>query len=64
MMLCLLEGLANKMDLNDIADAWVRWMLKGYWTPRGRVFDIGGDDSRIPLARQSGARPEDRRCHE
>jgi len=42
MMLCLLEGLVDGKDWRGIADLFADWMLRGYWTPHGTVFDIGG----------------------
>lgn len=40
---CLAESLvANAYDLKDIAKKILDWFQEGYWTPHGKVFDIGG----------------------
>jgi ADP-ribosyl-[dinitrogen reductase] hydrolase len=38
---CLAESLCNGYDIYDIGDKFVQWYHKGYWTPDGKVFDIG-----------------------
>jgi ADP-ribosyl-[dinitrogen reductase] hydrolase len=38
---CLAESLCKGYDLNDIAKQFVGWYQKNYWTPHGKVFDIG-----------------------
>ncbi|MCH2044138.1 MAG: ADP-ribosylglycohydrolase family protein [Saprospiraceae bacterium] len=38
---CLAESLLNGYDLKDIAEKFIQWRSKAYWTARGRVFDIG-----------------------
>jgi ADP-ribosyl-[dinitrogen reductase] hydrolase len=38
---CLTESLCNGYDIYDIGDKSVQWYQKGYWTPDGKVFDIG-----------------------
>jgi ADP-ribosyl-[dinitrogen reductase] hydrolase len=38
---CLAESLCKGYDLNDIAKQFVGWYQKKYWTPHGKVFDIG-----------------------
>jgi ADP-ribosyl-[dinitrogen reductase] hydrolase len=38
---CLAESLCKGYDLNDIAKQFVGWYQKHYWTPHGKVFDIG-----------------------
>jgi ADP-ribosyl-[dinitrogen reductase] hydrolase len=38
---CLAESLCNGYDIYDIGDKCVQWYHKGYWTPYGKVFDIG-----------------------
>ena len=44
---CLAESLINKegFDYNDIANRFVLWYTKAYWTPHKRVFDIGNTTS-------------------
>lgn len=41
MMFCTAESLCNGYDLEDIALQFSRWKNERFWTPRGRVFDIG-----------------------
>ncbi len=43
---CLAESLTNGYDLKDIAGRFIRWKYEAYWTPRGRVFDIGMQTSK------------------
>ena len=38
---CLAEALTNNFDLNTIGQNFVKWCYNNYWTPRGKVFDIG-----------------------
>ncbi len=46
---CLAESLATPIhstkkaiyDINDIANNFVKWKYDKFWTPHGRVFDIG-----------------------
>lgn len=49
MAFCLAESLATPIhsnkkaiyDINDIATNFVKWKYENFWTPHGRVFDIG-----------------------
>ncbi len=38
---CLAEALTTNFDLNTTAQNFVKWLHNNYWTPRGKVFDIG-----------------------
>ncbi|OPH47866.1 hypothetical protein BC351_39295 [Paenibacillus ferrarius] len=38
---CLAESLCSGYDIYDIGNKCVQWYHKGYWTPHGKVFDIG-----------------------
>jgi ADP-ribosylglycohydrolase len=38
---CLAESLVNGYDLKEIAHKFVQWKNEAYWTPHGKVFDIG-----------------------
>ncbi len=38
---CLAEALTKDFDLNAIGQNFINWVHHQYWTPRGRVFDIG-----------------------
>lgn len=41
MLFCSAESLCRGYDLEDIALQFSRWKNERFWTPRGRVFDIG-----------------------
>lgn len=48
MAFCLAQSLATQnstkkaiYDIHDIATNFVRWKYENFWTPHGRVFDIG-----------------------
>ncbi|BAO05143.1 ADP-ribosylglycohydrolase (precursor) [Clostridium botulinum B str. Osaka05] len=41
MSFCLAESLCNSFDTVDIGNKFCKWLDEGYWTPYGRVFDIG-----------------------
>lgn len=41
MVFCTTESLCNGYDIEDIATHFSKWMNHRFWTPRGRVFDIG-----------------------
>lgn len=45
MTLCLAECLCEGFDLEAIAHSFYRWRYEDYWTPHGKVFDIGGTTS-------------------
>ena len=38
---CLAEALADDFTLKAVANNFVQWYCKSYWTPHGSVFDIG-----------------------
>lgn len=38
---CLAESLSVGYDLQDLANRFVNWYEHAYWTPHGKVFDIG-----------------------
>jgi len=38
---CLAEMLSDEYNLHKLANRFVNWRHHGYWTPHGRVFDIG-----------------------
>jgi ADP-ribosyl-[dinitrogen reductase] hydrolase len=41
-MSCLAEALTGgSLDLQLIGDSFIRWYSENYWTPHGKVFDIG-----------------------
>lgn len=42
MTFCLAEALLDEpFDLHKLANRFIAWVEKGYWTPHGEVFDIG-----------------------
>jgi ADP-ribosylglycohydrolase len=41
MVFCTAESLCRGYDLEDIALQFSKWKNERFWTPRGRVFDIG-----------------------
>jgi len=41
MVFCTIESLCNGYNLEDIATQFSIWRNRRFWTPRGRVFDIG-----------------------
>ena len=43
---CLAESLVGGYDLIDMASKFIAWKNENYWTPRGKVFDIGLTTSR------------------
>jgi len=56
--LCLAESLCNGYDLSDIGNNFVKWYNDGYWTPHGKVFDVGFTTARAISYFQSGCKPE------
>ncbi len=38
---CLAESLCYGLNLSDMANRFVKWLDEGYWTPYGKVFDVG-----------------------
>ena len=54
---CLAESLCNGLNLQDIAAKFIKWLYEGYWTPYGKVFDVG-NTTRIAIARlKEGVNP-------
>jgi ADP-ribosylglycohydrolase len=43
LVFCLMESVAAfpQIDLYDLADRFVQWLKKSYWTPHGITFDVG-----------------------
>ena len=54
---CLAESLCDGYNLDDIASKFVKWMDEGYWTPYGKVFDIGNTTSRAISNLKKGCEP-------
>ena len=55
---CLAEALTERFDLKVIGQNFVRWRQEGFWTARGKVFDIGGTTARAITRLASGVKPE------
>ena len=55
---CLAESLCIGFDTSDIAEKFIAWACKNYWTPHGKVFDIGNATSVAILNLQRGVEPE------
>lgn len=58
MTFCLAEALTQDFDLNTIAQNFVKWNFENFWTPRGKVFDIGIATSAAIDRLAKGERPE------
>lgn len=60
LLLCTVESLATcgAYDSADLAERFVRWKSQAYWTPHGRVFDIGSATSQAISRIASGTPPE------
>lgn len=58
LMFCLMEGLCNGYNLNEIAQNFVKWKYNSYWTPHGAVFDIGNATSQAIYEITKGTAPE------
>jgi len=56
--LCTAESLLNGFDLKDMGQRFVGWYREGYWTPWGKVFDIGGTTRNAIIRLSRGADPE------
>jgi ADP-ribosyl-[dinitrogen reductase] hydrolase len=54
---CLIESLCNGFDMSDIGHRFVRWLDENYWTPHGRVFDVGIATSQAISRLRSGVDP-------
>lgn len=54
---CLAEALCTGFSVESIAKLFCRWMKDNYWTPRGKVFDIGVATSQAILRLQQGVTP-------
>jgi ADP-ribosyl-[dinitrogen reductase] hydrolase len=59
LLLCTVDSLVNHdFDLHDMGQRFVRWYREGYWTPWGKVFDIGGTTRRAIDRLARGVDPE------
>ncbi len=55
---CLAEALTQDFDLNTIGQNFVKWYQDDFWTPRGRVFDIGIATRQAIARLAKGEQPE------
>lgn len=55
---CLAESLCRGFDLKDQAQRFVDWYEQSYWTPHGKVFDIGIATSYAIGLLKAGITPE------
>ncbi|MEO7216128.1 ADP-ribosylglycohydrolase family protein [Mucilaginibacter sp.] len=55
---CLADALADGYDLQKIADNFVKWRYKNFWTARGEVFDVGMATQQAIERIAKGARPD------
>lgn len=55
---CLAEALTQDFNLQRVADHFVNWMLHGYWTADGHVFDVGIATSKAIDRLRRGCEPE------
>lgn len=59
LLLCTVESLINhKFDLHDMGQRFIRWYHEGYWTPWGKVFDMGGTTRRAISRLEQGVEPK------
>jgi ADP-ribosyl-[dinitrogen reductase] hydrolase len=60
LVFCTAESLCNGYNLEDLAEQFSKWRNRRFWTPHGRVFDIGIQTSkaiqRIDRLMESGLR--------
>ena len=45
LLLCTVESLLDGFDTNNMGEFFMRWLTEGYWTPWGKVFDVGASTS-------------------
>ena len=55
---CLAEALIGGYDLQRIADNFINWKEKNFWTARGNVFDIGNTTSAAIQRLKDGVQPD------
>lgn len=55
---CLAEALTNGYNLQEIANNFVSWRYKDFWTARGEVFDIGITTQQAIDRISAGVRPD------
>src|SRR3954447_14292632 len=60
LLLCTAESLVecHGLDPADLGRRFVRWEREGYWTPYGKIFDIGIATSHALARLAAGTPPE------
>lgn len=59
LLLCTVESLVNGFDIDDMAGLFVRFKDEGYWTPHGKMFDIGAATSAALIRFERGTKAID-----
>ena len=54
---CLMESLCNGYDLEDLSQKFQAWKYEAYWTPHGKVFDIGISTAEAITRLKEGVNP-------
>ena len=54
---CLADSLCSGFNLDDIADKFIKWLFKAYWTSDGVVFDVGGTTDNAIQRLKQGINP-------
>lgn len=55
---CLTESLTQKLTLENISENFQKWYFDNFWTPNGKVFDIGIATRQAILRLKNGTRPD------
>jgi ADP-ribosyl-[dinitrogen reductase] hydrolase len=55
---CLAEALIEDFELENIGNKFIDWLHNNYWTPRGKVFDVGMATSSAISRLSKGTRPD------
>jgi ADP-ribosylglycohydrolase len=55
---CLAESINEGLNLQQLANKFVAWKYNNYWTPEGKVFDIGIATSKAIERLAKGENPE------
>lgn len=56
--LCLIENLIKEESINSLMDKFVEYKKEGYWTPFGKMFDIGRTTNDAIIRFEEGNSPE------
>jgi ADP-ribosylglycohydrolase len=55
---CLTESLTQKFTLENISENFQNWYFNNFWTPYGKVFDIGIATRQAIVRLKNGTRPD------